>query len=94
MTREHTLTNDCWCGPTVEPAPARHPAPFSEGDRVQVKPEHDETLQFLGVRTNPGTVLHVDDEYVLVGLDDEHGVEAGGQSVPYPATELTWIASR
>lgn len=65
---------------------------FTTGDRVQVKPEHDETLMFLGVRTRPGTVEHVyDDGLVIVNLDDEHGVEAGGQAVPYPPSELDVI---
>lgn len=60
------------------------------GDRVQVKREHDETLMLLGVRTRPGTVIHVynDQQTAIVGLDDEDGNEAGGQSVPYPFSEL------
>lgn len=62
---------------------------FAPGDRVQVRPEHDETLMFLGVRTRPGTVEHVHDHgVVIVNLDAEDGTEAGGQAVPYPEAEL------
>ena len=62
---------------------------FKKGDRVQVKPQHDETLLLLGARTPPGTVDYVyDDGQVVVALDDEHGNEARGQAVPYPSSEL------
>lgn len=62
---------------------------FTKGDRVQVKPEHDETLRILGARTPPGTVDYVyEDGHVIVALDDEHGNEAQGQAVPYPPSEL------
>lgn len=65
---------------------------YAPGDRVQVKPEHDETLQLLGVRTRPGTVEHVYAHGdVIVNLDGEDGTEAGGQAVPYPEGELARI---
>lgn len=67
---------------------------FNEGDRVQVRPERDETLLLLGVRTRPGTVTYVtEDGHVIVALDDEHGNEGGGQSVPYPPSDLTTCAA-
>ena len=66
---------------------------FQPGDRVQVRPEHDETLLLLNVRTRPGTVKHVyGDGTTVVTLDDEHGNEAAGQGVPYPEAELSRAA--
>lgn len=66
---------------------------IKEGDRVQVRPECDETLQLLGMRTRPGTVDYVEDDgTVIVALDDEHGNERGGQAVPYPPSELVVLA--
>lgn len=56
--------------------------PLAVGDRVQVRPAHDETLRLLGMRTSPGTVSAIyDSSCVVVDLDD-------GQGVPYPPHEL------
>jgi len=61
---------------------------IAPGDRVQVRPEWDETLQLLSQRTRPGTVDEVDESPVahvpstaLVVLDD-------GQAVPYLVNQL------
>lgn len=58
------------------------------GDRVQVRPGYDITLQHLGMRTGPGTVSAIYDEAdgpcIVVDLDD-------GQGVPYFSHELTRV---
>jgi len=55
---------------------------ISVGDRVQVKPEYDDTLRVLAVRTRPGTVSAIyEDDIIVVDLDS-------GQGVPYHSHEL------
>lgn len=59
---------------------------FKIGDRVRVKPEHDELLHILGRPTKPGTVTEVydDDDCVIVAED-------GSTSAPYRPDELERI---
>ena len=57
--------------------------PFKEGDRVQVKPQYDETLRLMNLRTTPGTIDTIYEEHgtAVVNLDS-------GQGVPYAFHEL------
>jgi hypothetical protein len=61
---------------------------FAVGDRVQVRPEYDETLRVLEMRTGPGVIDAIHgagiDVLIVVNLDE-------GQSVPYKPHELTRI---
>ena len=71
-------------GPVTRPD-----APPAPGDRVQVRPEYDETLKLFGKRTSPGTVTAIHDGDVGMTLTVELDE---GQSVPYPPHELDRLA--
>lgn len=62
---------------------------FAIGDRVKVKPEYDELAKVLGPfghpGTQPGTVLEVHGETIIVGED-------GSTAAPYKEHELELIA--
>ena len=65
--------------------------PFTEGDRVRVRPEFDDLARVLGRPTRPGTVIAVYHDAVVVAEDDEDGLAGGGSSAPYLPHELERI---
>jgi hypothetical protein len=71
---------------------------FHVGDRVSVKPEHDEVLIALGRPTGPGTITDIMDGCIIVAEDGEaeEGVwsEGGGTSAPYEPEQLVLIECR
>ncbi len=71
---------------------------FHVGDRVSVKPEHDEVLRVLGKPTGPGTITDIMGVSIIVAEDGEaeQGVweEGGGTSAPYDPEHLVLIECR